>query len=253
LAEIPTGPVLLVSPHLDDAVLSCFGILERGEAVDVLTVCAGAPDPPRRGWWDEDCGFASSAESVPARLREDAEAFAGTPHRRRYLTLLELQYVEGGRGDREAQTIVDAVGAWVSEHPAGLVALPAGAGCRSQPLVRRLRRLIGRPCHPPQHPDHLFVRDAVLPLLAAETSALLYEELPYLLGGGSEAEAERLARSGGCALDPFASAIDREAKAARIAAYASQVAPLSPPERRLDDPDTLPGEERYWLLRRIGL
>jgi LmbE family N-acetylglucosaminyl deacetylase len=250
MAEIRSGPLLVVSPHLDDAVLSCFALLERGEAVDVLTVCAGAPDPPRRGWWDEDCGFASSAESIPARFREDEEAFAGTLHRRRYLALLELQYVDGARGEREAQAIVDAVGAWLVEHPAGLVALPAGAGCRSQTLVRRLRRLVGRPCHPPQHPDHLFVRNAALSALAHETPALLYEELPYLLGGGADAEAERHARSGGCELEPLVIAIDRVAKAARIAAYASQVAPLSPPEGRLDDPETIPGEERYWLLRR---
>jgi LmbE family N-acetylglucosaminyl deacetylase len=252
MAGIPSGPLLLVSPHLDDAVFSCSAVVERAEAVDVLTVCAGSPDPPRRGWWDEDTGFSSSAESMPARLREDEEAFAGTPHRRSYLSLLELQYVDGARSDDERRTIAAAVGSWVSENQSATVALPAGAGCRSRPLVRRLLRLLSRPCHPPRHPDHLFVRDAVLPVLRdkPEAKVLLYEELPYLLGGSADREAQRVAAGGGWDAEPIVRAIDRSAKAARIAAYSSQVLPLSPPEGRLDDAAALPAEERYWLLRR---
>jgi GlcNAc-PI de-N-acetylase len=252
MAEIPSGPLLLVSPHLDDAVFSCSAVVERSEAVDVLTVFAGSPEPPRQGWWDAETGFSSSAESMPARLREDEDAFAGTPHHRRYLSLLELQYAEGGRSDDEARTIADDVGSWVSENRSGTVALPAGAGCRSHPLVRRLLRLLGRPCHPPRHPDHLFVRDAVLPILQNEPEAkvLLYEELPYHLGGSADREAERVAASGAWHVEPMVLPIDRSAKAARIAAYTSQVLPLSPLEGRLDDAASLPDEERYWLLRR---
>ena len=90
--RLPDGPILLVSPHLDDAVFSCAALVERPEPLDVMTVFAGAPDPPRQGWWDAQCGFASSVESVPIRLREDEAGFAGTSHRRSYLELLELQY-----------------------------------------------------------------------------------------------------------------------------------------------------------------
>jgi LmbE family N-acetylglucosaminyl deacetylase len=243
MAGIPSGPLLLVSPHLDDAAFSCSAIVERDEAVDVLTVFAGTPEPPQRGWWDVECGFSSSAESVPVRLREDEAAFMETPHRRRYLSLLELQYAEGRRTGDEARTVADAVAAWVSESPSGTVALPAGAGCRFAALVRRVLRLLGRPCHPPQHPDHLFVRDAAL---AIPENVLLYEELPYLLGGGADRETERIAPDA----QPVVVPIDRRAKAARIAAYSSQVVPLSPAERRFDDPAALPAEERYWLLRR---
>ena len=215
-------------------------------SVDVLTVCAGSPDPPRRGWWDEETGFANSAESIPARLREDEDAFAGAPHRRTYLPLLELQYAKGGRSDDEARTVADAVGSWVSKNPLGVVVLPAGAGCRSHPLVRRLLRLLGRRCHPPQHPDHLFVRDAALPVVQ---NVLLYEELPYLLGGSADREAQRVAARGGWDVEPIVIPIDRGAKAVRIAAYSSQVLPLSPADGRLDDAAALPPEERYWLLR----
>jgi LmbE family N-acetylglucosaminyl deacetylase len=247
MAGIPSGPLLLVAPHLDDAALSCSAVLERGEPVDVLTVCAGLPEPPQRGWWDAECGFSSSAESVPARLREDDAAFSGTPHRRRHLTLLELQYVDGGRAADEAETIAAEIGAWVAENPAGTVALPAGAGCRLPSIVRRVRRLLGKPCHPPQHPDHLYVREAALPSVGS--AVLLYEELPYLWGGGADREAHRAVASGWRS-EPLVVLVDRLSKAARVAAYASQVPHLSPPEGRLDEPGTLPAEERYWLLRR---
>ena len=43
--------------------------------------------------------------------------------------------------------------------------------------------------------------------------------------------------------------VDRKAKAARIAAYSTQIARLSPADGRLDEPATLPPEERYWVLR----
>ena len=250
MAGIPSGPLLLVSPHLDDAVLSCAAIVERAEPAEILTVCAGLPDPPRRGWWDEECGFSSSAESMPARIREDEAAFAGTLHRRRYLTLLELQYVER-RSDDDAETIAAEIDSWVRMSAEGTVALPAGAGCRSRPIVRRILRTFGRPCHPPQHPDHLYVRDAALVALHdSQAQLVLYEEVPYLLGGRADGEASRIARAGGWEAKRLVVPIDRQAKAERVAAYASQVGPLSPAVSRLDDPTGLPAEERYWLLRR---
>jgi hypothetical protein len=242
MSGIPSGPLLLVSPHLDDAVLSCFAILERAEPVDVLTVCAGFPDPPQRGWWDVECGFASSTESMPVRLAEDDAAFAGLPHERGYLTLFELQYVDG-RSEADRDMIVAEVGAWISAHPSGTVAVPAGAGCRPG----RLRRLFRQPCSPPVHPDHVFVRDTVLTLPIA--SLLLYEEVPYLFGGAADAEARRIADDGWDEQGIVVS-VDQAAKAARVAAYASQIAPLSAPGARLDDPNVLPAVERYWLLRR---
>ncbi|HKH30912.1 MAG TPA: hypothetical protein VKA45_07660 [Gaiellaceae bacterium] len=49
MAEIPAGALLLVSPHLDDVVLSCTALVERAEPIDIVTLFAGAPDPPRQG------------------------------------------------------------------------------------------------------------------------------------------------------------------------------------------------------------
>jgi hypothetical protein len=248
MSGIPSGPLLLVSPHLDDAVLSCEALVGGEEPIDVLNVFTGAPDPPQRGWWDLECGFANSDESVAARKREDEGAFAGTPHRRAHLDLLELQHTpRRTREDRRA--ICVAVTDWLGRNPDGIVALPAGAGCRQHLPARWLRKLTRSKCSPPQHMDHLNVRNAVLRgLPSAEIKILLYEEVPYVFGGGADWEVHRLSK--GRNVQPISVAVDRERKAARVAAYASQIPHISPDEGRLDDPSILPTHERYWLLRR---
>jgi hypothetical protein len=243
--SLPTGPLLLVSPHLDDAILSCAALVERTEPIDVLTVCAGAPDPPRRGWWDEETGFASSAESIPARLAEDRAAFDATPHRLSYLGLFEGQYFDGERPAEDAETIRTAVVTWLAaQRGEGTVALPAGAGGRGG-RRGRLLRLVGRSGNPLPHGDHVFVREAAL---GAPAPLLLYEELPYLFGSRADGQVRRVARMLGRRVQELTQPVDRQAKARRIAAYASQIPHISPDEGRLDDPAMLPSTERYWLL-----
>jgi LmbE family N-acetylglucosaminyl deacetylase len=250
MAAIPAGALLLVSPHLDDAVFSCAALVERTEPIDIVTVFAGEPDPPQQGWWDLQCGFASSTESVPARRREDEAAFAGTEHRRTYLDLLEIQHVHR-RTRAEEETIAGVIGDWVSEHPEGTVALPAGAGCSPRLAARWLRRLRRESCSPPQHPDHVLARDAGLEAVRGSAATpLLYEEVPYLWGAPGEREVRRVATRGAWRAETFELAVDPRRKAERIAAYASQVPHISPAHGRLDDEATLPPRERYWRLAR---
>jgi hypothetical protein len=245
----PTGPLLVVSPHFDDAALSCAALLDRGEPVDVMTVCAGAPDPPRRGWWDERCGFATSAESVPARRREDEQALLGDGHRRLELDLLELQHFEGPRASTEAVPIARAVRDWIAEAPTGAVALPAGAGWAPRWLPRRVARKLRKPPGPDPHDDHVFTRDALLRADLDEAELILYEELPYLWGGPAARAAREAASAHGYRIQVEVVPVDRERKAVRLASYTSQIPHLSPPAGRLDSPSTLPAAERYWQLR----
>ena len=68
---------LVVSPHLDDAVLACGAWIAAHAGVRVLTVFAGAPRtsaPPTE--WDAACGFADAAEAIAARRAEDRAALA---------------------------------------------------------------------------------------------------------------------------------------------------------------------------------
>jgi LmbE family N-acetylglucosaminyl deacetylase len=250
----PNGPLLVVAPHFDDAALSCAALLARSEAVDVLTVFGGEPNPPRQGYWDARCGFASSAESLRARRREEQEAFAGSPHRISDMDLVEDQYLESPRAQADAELLAGAVAQWIARVGGGTVAIPAGAGRRTVPgpLRRRLERLARRQSGPPRHPDHVFVRDAALSALGTVERAvpLLYEELPYLWGGGADREVRRVARAHRRKPVQLQITVDREAKARRIAAYRSQVAHLRSRGVCLDVAADLPAVERYWRLVR---
>jgi hypothetical protein len=250
--ELPRGRLLLVSPHLDDAALSCAALLRRAEPLEVLTVFAGEPDPPQQGFWDHATGFASSAESMPARFAEDRAAFTDTPHRVAMLSLLELQYVRRPRSAAEAAVVTERVRSWLEEGE-GTVAAPAGAGSHASRRLERLHRLWRRRSQP-VHPDHVFTRDAVLAALAhrPEASILLYEELPYRWGGRADREVERVASQLGRRPELLVVAVDKERKAARLRAYASQLPQLVPDGTRLDDPGSLPPDERYWWLRPSG-
>lgn len=247
----PFGALLIVSPHFDDAALSCAALLDRGEPADVLTIFSGAPDPPRQGWWDERCGFANSAESVPARRREDENALGPDGHRLHLLGLLERQHFEGSRPAEHAVPIANAVRDWLAGSAGGTVVIPAGAGWAPYWLPPRVAKKLREPGGPEPHHDHVFVRDALLGAGLDGAQLVLYEELPYLWGGSAARAARRAARAHGYRAQREVVRVDRERKAKRLASYTSQIPHISPPEGRLDSPATLPPSERYWrLLRR---
>lgn len=71
--------IVVISPHLDDAVLSIGATLHRavarGHRVEVVSVFAG--DPQRQGppsYWDGERGVATAAEAVELRRQEDRAA-----------------------------------------------------------------------------------------------------------------------------------------------------------------------------------
>ena len=71
--------VAVVSPHLDDAVLSVgatmHSLRQRGEDVQVITLFAGdldRPGPP--SYWDKPRGVASSTDAIRMRRAEDQVA-----------------------------------------------------------------------------------------------------------------------------------------------------------------------------------
>jgi LmbE family N-acetylglucosaminyl deacetylase len=71
--------VIVLSPHLDDAVFSLGATIAReartGVQVTVLTVFGGDPESSTRaGDWDRDAGFATEGEAVASRRREDHRA-----------------------------------------------------------------------------------------------------------------------------------------------------------------------------------
>jgi LmbE family N-acetylglucosaminyl deacetylase len=262
VTELPVSlgltPLLIVSPHCDDAALSCAALLAREAPIDVLTVFAGqteplyvgTPDSPRQGSWDRVTGFSDSAMSAAARRDEDLAAFAGSSHRLTWLDLDDAQYLtDSRRRPEDVALVVDTILGWLSANTAGIVAVPACAGPHSG-RVRDHLRLVD-PLAPRRHPDHVLVRDAVLGSVGSHGDArvLLYEDLPYLWGKRAHAEVRRVQRRHGMRFDHLVLPVDRHAKVERIAKYVSQTPHLGMRGKRVDIAEDLAPTESYWLLR----
>lgn len=154
-----SAPILLLSPHLDDAVLSTWLVLNDVREVAVVNVFAGVPDdgPPPR--WDLLAGAASRRTHMQARLDEDRAALALARRSAVYLTFLDRHY----RSDPpDPEEVAGAIGA---ATPAGsLLYAPAGIG---------------------GHEDHVLVRDVAVGLSRGSGIPLrLYADLPYAVRFG---------------------------------------------------------------------
>lgn len=156
------GPALLLSPHLDDAVLGCWSVLSGESPPRVVNVFAGAPAPRAPvPLWDRITGATDSAARVRERLAEDAQALAMAGCEARSLQLLDAQYRRPGE-PLEPQDVDRALAAALQETP-GRVLAPAAIG---------------------GHPDHVLVRRYARLLLRHGFAVTLYADLPYCVMHG---------------------------------------------------------------------
>jgi LmbE family N-acetylglucosaminyl deacetylase len=88
------APWLVISPHFDDAVLSCGHWLARNPGVEVVTVCSGIPGPgvAASDGWDALAGFTTADHAARARRAEDSAALATLGARQRFLDFLDRPY-----------------------------------------------------------------------------------------------------------------------------------------------------------------
>ena len=129
-----TGPIdarriLVVSPHLDDAVLGCGDLIAGRPGAVVVTVFAGSPPPRAEPTdWDAAAGFGPGEDAVARRRDEDREALDLLSARPVWLPFLDAQYgTPAARGEiarrlveEIATAAPDAVlvpaGLWHSDH-----------------------------------------------------------------------------------------------------------------------------------------
>lgn len=251
--SVPEGPLLVVSPHLHDAALSCAALLDRGQSVTVLDVCTLVPEPDRSTEWDRRCGFSSAKEAMAAREAEETEAFAQSPHEVLAVDLLEGQYRDDLRGAMDERRLNEAVSGWIDRYHGGTVVLPAGAGLTvglAPGIWPRIRAALGghRVVH--ADPDHLWVRDTVLQMLRGRTDVRvwLYEELPHCRSLPADAAVSLVADWSGRRAERVVVRVDRERKAERLAAYASQMPVMFRGGGTKKLARRLPTDERYWVL-----
>jgi LmbE family N-acetylglucosaminyl deacetylase len=221
---VPVGTDLLViSPHLDDAVLSAGGRVAAGPGAVVVTVFAGRPAAPAGLTpWDADCGFAPGEDVVGRRRREDRRALARLGARPHWLEFTDSQY-------------------GASPAPAAVAAALSGVVSRERP--RRVLFPLGL-----FHSDHRLVSDAVLALLPLHPRIEweAYEDVPYrTLPGLVDEAVERLRRRGLVPLRRVGSA-PPPVKRRAVACYRSQLRGLGT-TGRLGHGDAF-RPEGYWRL-----
>jgi LmbE family N-acetylglucosaminyl deacetylase len=248
-------PLVILSPHLDDAVLSCWHLLDGPADVRVVNVFAGKPPPDAAaGWWDELSGRRDPGEAVNERLAEDRAALGLAGREPINLDFLDGQY---RRCDQPLAPVLRALRAALA--PRSLLLAPAALGSHLDAPVASAA--VAEP-----HPDHVAVRSAALALRSEGFGVALYADLPHasadglpawVLGKGNDPHTDRWAaalsaigvphdRSVGevCQLTP--SAFARKLQAARL--YASQIASLERALTKRFDHPALLSYEIVWRL-----
>ena len=239
---------VILSPHFDDAVLSCWHLLASAGEVLVVNVFAGEPPAGTLGWWDELAGATDSAAAVRARIKEDCRALALAGRTAVNLPFLDSQYRQS---DQASGEIVQALrGVLVKD---ARIYAPASLG--------------------DDHRDHAAVRAAALALHAEGADVTLYADLPHatvdgwpawVLDGGSCTDGDPAGERWTCQLETTGltvermvparhrlSAEDHAGKLEAVLTYASQIAPLQKIfGRSLNEPQLL-GLEVDWRLALI--
>jgi LmbE family N-acetylglucosaminyl deacetylase len=88
--------VVIVSPHLDDAVLGCGRFMAVHPGVTVVTLYAGRPTayPDPMTHWDAVSGFSVGDDVLAVRRDEDAAALAEVGAHPVWLDVVEHQYLD---------------------------------------------------------------------------------------------------------------------------------------------------------------
>ncbi|MDF2708572.1 MAG: hypothetical protein K0R62_4224 [Nonomuraea muscovyensis] len=194
MSPVDVTPVLVVSAHLDDAVLSWGGTIaaltRRGVRVVVLTVfagCGGDPLPPYaeqyHSWWRASgtvaaAVAATAAEGMRLRRAEDARACAALAAEPVHLDFTEALYRRRADGSPRCaagddlfsapdpddlalqRAVAGALGGWIAELVPGEVHAPAAVG---------------------GHLDHVLTARACASALRDGPPGRWYEDLPYAM------------------------------------------------------------------------
>ena len=279
---MPISHVYL-SPHLDDAALSCGGTIfqqtQAGQRALVVNVFAGAPDPGKLPAFAQEkhVVWGNPEDVIATRRAEDEAALAILGADAVYWEYGDAIYrVDGDRAlyPSEAGIFGDVD---PTEHH-----LPAGLADRVEAIVDRASNAV---CYVPlgvgHHVDHLIARDVGRLLLRRGRSVAFYEDFPYvwwnLTHHPINSEANRRSRLGlGHQPVPTTSfpppalkelgdweahtrAIDIEPKIRAVACYSAQVEDLFAGEEAMagavsEYAKTVGGDhdaERFWYPRNM--
>jgi LmbE family N-acetylglucosaminyl deacetylase len=214
--------MLVISPHLDDAVFGCGRLIAAHPGSVVVTVFAGVPrDAERLTEWDAACGFRSAAEAVATRRREDQAALALLDATPRWLDFCDSQYDE----TPALADLASVLGRAIADESPDRVLYPLGIF----------------------HSDHLLVHEAACAALRAwpDLPSFAFEDALYRgMRGELQQRLGALARAGVSATPVRLLAdSDHPLKAQAVQAYASQMRAFGP-----NGVADTAQPERYWRL-----
>lgn len=180
----PREPCVILSPHLDDAVLSVWHLLASDDVIRVVTVFAGVPEDSFVTALDRARGATESAELVRRRRADDRAALALAGREPVHADLLDVDY-RAFRVPRLREAI--------ERDPARFIPLVASApevAIPAEELERTLGSLLdGAVVYAPlgigAHPDHRDVARLGLRLAEHGRAVRLYADVPYLVRHGA--------------------------------------------------------------------
>lgn len=222
--------VVVVSPHLDDAVLGCAQLMAAHPGTTVVTVFTGRPhpypDPPTE--WDATCGFASGDDVLAAREAEDVAALATLGAAPVWLGFVEHQYLPRAEWLGGAALVEELEAALRRAEPTAVV-VPFG---------------LGNPDHDASHEAAMAVRDRF-----PEPAWFCYEDMGYKHIPGLLAW--RIARLFVRGVWPTPAALpvgsDPAVKRAAVACYPSQLRALEA-DWQIGAKLAAPAPEQFWRL-----
>jgi LmbE family N-acetylglucosaminyl deacetylase len=223
--------VVVVSPHLDDAVLGCGQLLAAHPGAVVVTVTARTPPayPDPVNDWDAQGGFGPADDVMAARRAEDVAALAVLGATPAWLDFDQFAYRDGLQPHDPADVAPALEAALVAARPTA-VFVPFGLG----------------------NPDHTMTHEAAMLVHASRSgdwSWFCYEDggykhIPGLL-------ARRISQLFRARVWPTPAVVPVDpslaAKRAALACYTSQLPPLDRDHRLAERLDAaIP--EQHWCL-----
>ena len=223
------GRLLVISPHLDDAVFACGDALRACPGAMVITVFAGGPqDWTRQTLWDSAAGFEPGQDVLRCRREEDRQALSLLGARPRWLPFWPSQYGCSPSGRQIMTALADTIGL----VDPGAILMPFGLW----------------------HRDHRLTHQAAIELLALHRHRrwFAYEDAIYRRwpDAGLQARHAELRARGIRPVAPVVSQTASEPKRRSVACYRSQLRALATPGRPGAGDALEP--ERHWALVPAG-
>ncbi|CAM5452601.1 PIG-L family deacetylase [Eoetvoesiella caeni] len=216
-------PLVVVSPHYDDAVFSCGNLLALAPGSTVVTVYTGLPEKADiLTDWDRRCGFSSARDAMQARALENRKALGLLHAAGIDLEFLDSQYAR--RRENGADLLSDTLASTITQIQPAAVFFPLGLF----------------------HEDHINVSDVLITICHRFPTIhwFVYEDIPYRQQ--SQRVVQRLSKlvESGVGPTPIHVKGMPEYKAMAVEAYQSQFRGLGYDDGR----PVLRQAEQYWRL-----